>query len=151
MDVISIISKVSPVLGSALGGPAGGAVGLLISKVLGVDLKKPDEVKNIIDNDPDSLNKLKELEMQLSDMQQAREQASKETGALRFVRPILALAAMCAIFINIFAIKYVVEDTFVKEILLVMMVFLVWDIRQIYKFYFGNEEEVPGFLLRNKR
>lgn len=151
MDIKSIISGISPVLGSALGGPAGGAIGLLISKVLGVDMKNPEDLKNKIEHDPSCIDKLKELELQLSDMQQARDIASKETGGLRLVRPLLAVGAMFAIFVDILLIKYFVVDDLVKQILIVMMVFLVWDIRQIYKFYFGNEEEVPNFLLKRKK
>ncbi len=147
MDIISIISKVSPVLGSAMGAPGGGIVGLLISKVLGVDMKDPELLKKKIDDDPLCLAKLKELEFQISDIQSARMEARGDTGLLKFVRPGLAIAAMMAVFIDILLIRYVVDDELVKQILIVMMVFLIWDIRQIYKFYFGNEEEVPNFLL----
>lgn len=151
MDIISIISKVAPVLGTALGGPAGGIVGSLISSALGVDLTKPEEVSRKLENDPECAAKLKDLELQLSDLQAARCEASKDTGYLRLVRPGLAIAAMCAIFADIFLIKYVVDDDIVRQILIVMMVALVWDIRQIYKFYFGNnEQEVPSFLFGKK-
>ena len=151
MDIISIVSKVAPVLGTALGGPAGGIVGTLISAALGVDINKPEDVARKLQDDPECANKLKQLELQLSDLQSARCEAAKETGYLRFVRPGLAIAAMWAIFADIFLIKYVVDDDIVRQILIVMMVALVWDVRQIYKFYFGNtEEEVPSFLFRRK-
>lgn len=149
-SIIPIISKVSPVLGSALGGPAGALVGSLISSTLGVDMNKPEEILNKLDSDPSSLDKLKELELQLKDLQDARTEASKEVGALRFVRPMLAGLAMVAIFADVLLINYV-EDYVVNQILIVMLVSLVWDVRQIYKFYFGSGEEVPSFLLKGKR
>lgn len=148
--LVPIISKVSPVLGSALGGPAGALVGSLISSTLGVDMNKPEEILKKLESDPSALDKLKELELQLKDLQDARSEASKETGALRFVRPALALFAMIAIFADVLLINYV-EDYVVNQILIVMLVSLVWDVRQIYKFYFGSGEEVPSFLLKNKR
>lgn len=151
MDIVSIISKVAPALGSALGGPAGGFIGSLISNAIGVDMSKPEEVAKKIDSDPQCSVKLKELELNLSDLQMARTEASKETGYYRLVRPILACAAMFAVFANILILKYLVDDEIVRDILIVMMVFLVWDIRQIYKFYFGSEGEVPNFLLRRRK
>ena len=150
MIVSSIISKVAPALGGALAGPAGGFVGSLISSVLGVDMSKPDEVEKKIQEDPDCVVKLKELELQLADLQSARAEASKETGYLRLIRPFLAIAAMMAIFIDIVLIKYIVDDDIVKQILIVMMVCLVWDVRQIYKFYFGSDSDVPRFLFRKR-
>jgi len=147
--LVPIISKVSPLLGSALGGPAGALVGSLISSTLGVDMSKPEDLLNKL-SDPSALDKLKELELQLKDLQDARIEASKDTGALRFVRPALALFAMLAIFADVLLINYV-EDYVVNQILIVMLVSLVWDVRQIYKFYFGSGEEVPSFLLKDKR
>lgn len=149
-SLVPIISKVSPILGSALGGPSGALVGSLISATLGVNMNKPEEILNKLDSDPSSLDKLKELELQLKDLQDARSEASKEVGALRFVRPILAGLAMVAIFADVLLINYV-DDYVVNQILIVMLVSLVWDVRQIYKFYFGSGEEVPSFLLKDKR
>lgn len=148
-SLIPIISKVSPILGSALGGPAGALVGSLISSTLGVDMSKPEDLISKL-TEQSSLDKLKGLELQLKDLQDARSEASKDTGALRFVRPILALFAMVAIFVDIILINYV-EDYVVNQILVVLLVSLVWDVRQIYKFYFGSGEEVPSFLLKDKR
>ena len=118
--LIPIISKVSPVLGSALGGPAGSLVGSLISSTLGVDMSKPEDLISKL-TEQSSIDKLKGLELQLKDLQDARSEASKDTGALRFVRPALALFAMVAIFIDILLINYV-EDYVVNQILVVLLV-----------------------------
>jgi hypothetical protein len=147
MSIVSIISNVAPILGTALGGPAGGLVGNLISHALGgIDISKPQDIQKKIESDPNAIIKLKELEAQVADVQNAREESSRETGYLRFVRPLLALTAMFAVFIDIILIKYVVDDDVIKDILVLMMIFLVWDIRQIYKFYFGNQDQIPGFI-----
>lgn len=146
--LISVISKVSPVLGSALAGPAGGIVGSLISSVIGVDMNKHDEVVQKL-QDPDCVAKLKELELQFKDLQDARDQASKDSGLQKIVRPLLALISMVAIFVDIYAIEYTTNEI-LSQILIIMLVVLVWDVRQIYKFYFGSGEEIPSFLLKKK-
>jgi|ERR1700684_1828751 len=148
--LIPVISKVFPVLGAALSGPSASLVGSLISNILGVDMKNPEEMIKKISNDPESTNKLKELEIQLTDLQNARLEASKETGNLRFVRPIMAIFAMLAIFADIVAIEYV-NDPVVSQILIIMMIFLIWDIRQIYKFYFGGGDDSSSIGLFKKK
>jgi hypothetical protein len=54
------VGKVAPLAGTLLGGPAGAAVGGLISSALGVE-NNPDAVAAAL-NDPDAVVKLKELE-----------------------------------------------------------------------------------------
>lgn len=142
-NLISFISQFAPVLGTALGGPSGAIVGGLISSILGVDMSKPDDVINHINNNPECIDKLKALEDQLTDIQDARAKASSETGYIRLVRPFLAVLGMLTIFGDIFLIDYV-KSEIVKQILIVMLVFLVWDIRQIYKFYFGSSDDLPN-------
>lgn len=142
--IIEIISKISPFLGSMLGGPIGGIVGSLISNALGgIDMSDPSKVIDAIKNDPDAERKLKELELQLKDLQGAREQSNSETGALRFTRPLLAMIAMIAIVIDLYAIQNV-DNQIVQQVLIVMLVMIVWDIRQIYKFYFGSGDSLPN-------
>lgn len=63
MDLKSIVSKVAPVLGTALGGQAGGLVGALISSAFGGN-KNPDDLAQVIANDPEAAIKLKSIEYQ---------------------------------------------------------------------------------------
>lgn len=147
--IVDLISKVSPVIGSALGGPLGAIIGSLISKILGVDMNNNDQVASAL-QDPNSISKLKELEMQLNDLQDARNKSSNDKGYLSLVRPLLALFSMIAIFADIFAIEFVTNQV-LQQVLVVMLVILVWDIRQIYKFYFGSGDDIPTFLLKNKK
>lgn len=60
-NIKEIIGTSAPVIGTLLGGPAGGAVGGLISKVLGVD-NTPEAIELALMNNPDALVKIKELE-----------------------------------------------------------------------------------------
>lgn len=60
-NIKEILGSSAPVIGTLLGGPAGGAVGGLISKVLGVD-NTPEAIELALMNNPDALLKIKELE-----------------------------------------------------------------------------------------
>jgi hypothetical protein len=62
-DLKGIVGKAAPLLGTLLGGPAGGAVGALVSSVLGVD-NEPDEVHKALEADPSLLLKLRQAEME---------------------------------------------------------------------------------------
>lgn len=140
-ELINVISKASPVLGSALAGPAGAIVGALISNAVGVDVSDPKGVEQKL-KDPAVMDKLRELELQLADLKDAREEASKETGLVKLTRPFLAILSMIAILTDLFMINHV-NNQLAQQVLIVMLIFLVWDIRQIYKFYFGSGETIP--------
>jgi hypothetical protein len=149
LSLVELITKHTPILGAALGGPVGSVVGSLISTALGgIDMSNTEVVKQALDK-PDSVAKLKELELQLSDLQNARLAAAKDTGALRYQRLFLAVLAMVALVADIYAINYV-TDKMLSEILVMMLVFLVWDIRQIYKFYFGSSDDLPNPFIKKK-
>lgn len=60
-DLKNDIAKVAPVLGTAIGGPAGAAVGALVSSALGTD-NTPDAVLSAVQANPDAVLKLQELE-----------------------------------------------------------------------------------------
>jgi len=60
-DLKGIVGTAAPILGTLLGGPAGTAVGTLISSVLGTE-NKPEEVSKILAANPELLFKLKEQE-----------------------------------------------------------------------------------------
>jgi hypothetical protein len=62
-DLKGLIGKSAPMLGTLLGGPAGSAVGSMISSVLGVD-NDPDNVKKALEADPSLLLQLRQAEIQ---------------------------------------------------------------------------------------
>ena len=63
-DLISIVTNSAPVLGTALGGPAGSIIGTLISNVFGGDSKDPSSVLKNLLSDPEYQIKLQQLEME---------------------------------------------------------------------------------------
>lgn len=130
------ISKFAPTVGASLGGPVGLAVGGLVSSVIGKQAKTMDEIGEKL-NDPDTQQRLKELDAYLAAHENARAQSALETGALRFVRPFLAMVAMFAIALSVAAYHYLKEPD-LDYILSLFLVILVLIIKQIYEFYFGE-------------
>ena len=62
-DIGKLIGTAAPIVGTALGGPAGAAIGSVIAGVLGVD-DNADAVANAIKADPTLVVKMKELEVE---------------------------------------------------------------------------------------
>ena len=62
-DVGTFIKKGAPLLGSVIAGPAGGAVGGLVSSLFGGETDDPEKLLSLMQSDPEALTKLKELEM----------------------------------------------------------------------------------------
>jgi hypothetical protein len=59
-DLKSGLARIAPVLGTAVGGPAGAAVGALIAQTLGVEAE-PDVVAQAIESNPEAAIKLQQL------------------------------------------------------------------------------------------
>ena len=51
-DISETVGKFAPLLGTVLGGPAGGAIGALVAQTLGVE-NKPDAVYEAIKHSPE--------------------------------------------------------------------------------------------------
>jgi hypothetical protein len=60
-DIAPILGKAAPILGTLFGGPAGAALGGLVSSVLGTD-NTPDAIKTAIATDPQAALKLAQFE-----------------------------------------------------------------------------------------
>lgn len=63
-DIADTVGKLAPMLGTALGGPAGAAVGTMISVALGTE-NTPDAVAEAVKNDPAAAVKLAEIQANL--------------------------------------------------------------------------------------
>ena len=62
-SIKSTVAGAAPLLGSALGGPAGGAVGTMISEALGVE-DKPEAIQQALQQDPEASAKLQALQQE---------------------------------------------------------------------------------------
>lgn len=59
----NIVGQAAPLVGAALGGPAGGAIGALLAGSLGVE-ESPQAIEKAIRNNPEALTKLKQFELE---------------------------------------------------------------------------------------
>ncbi|WP_330959064.1 hypothetical protein [Photobacterium sp. 53610] len=86
--VKQLIGTAAPMVGTLIGGPAGGAVGGLVASALGVD-NTPDAIEHAIKNDPDAFLKLKQIEMEHA---QELKRLSLEEGRLAMESARIAMA-----------------------------------------------------------
>lgn len=62
-DIGQKLISVVPLIGSAIGGPAGGAVGALVANALGVE-NEPKAIEQALKKDPEAFTKLQALEFE---------------------------------------------------------------------------------------
>ncbi len=62
-DISNTVGRLAPLVGGALGGPAGASVGGLVASALGVDAT-PYAISQAIKDDPEAAIKIKNLEIQ---------------------------------------------------------------------------------------
>jgi hypothetical protein len=88
-DIAGAVGKAAPLLGTLLGGPAGGAIGALVAKGLGTD-NDPSAVASVLAN-PDAIVKLKQIEadqaveLQKLVVQSAQNDLTAETAQLQAI------------------------------------------------------------------
>jgi len=61
-DLKNAVGNIAPLVGTALGGPAGATIGTMVSKVLGVD-NSADAVAQALKTDPEAAVKLRQFEL----------------------------------------------------------------------------------------
>ena len=76
-DVAELVGGVAPIVGTALGGPAGGAVGSIIAKALGVE-DNADAVGMAVKADPSLIVRIKELEFEAHKLDVEAKQKEKQ-------------------------------------------------------------------------
>ncbi len=73
-DIAETVGEAAPMVGSAIYGQAGGAVGGMVAKALGVE-ETPEAVNQAMKDDPEAAAKVKKIE---ADLEQARIEARTE-------------------------------------------------------------------------
>lgn len=164
------VAKSLPILGTVLGGPAGGAIGTLVASALGVE-DSPEAVNSVIANDPQALVKLRELELnnrvqlqqlfvtaqsnqlnydlaqyqaEVSDRNSARDLASKTPRDI--TRPTIAFLFIVGAIIIIGLIFSGVSESLLRDptaSLTIGTVVGFWfnEMKQIMGFYFGTTRD----------
>jgi len=62
-DVGKIVGDTAPLIGTLLGGPAGGTIGALVSRVLNCK-NDPEQVYNLLKDNPEAILKIKQAEIE---------------------------------------------------------------------------------------
>lgn len=137
-SIKNAVGKIAPIAGTLLGGPAGAAVGGLISSALGVE-NSPEAVAAALGN-PDAVIKLRELEtnerqhflqMQLSTLQAelADAQHARTTHKDSYMPSAITfmLTAMCAGLLYAILFVPVVEDNKELAFTLFGTCFTLWS------------------------
>ncbi len=146
-DLISMVSKFAPAIGTALGGPLGGLAVSAIAEKLGV-ADEVEAVTKAIKADPEAAMKLKQLELDkfkavLADKDSARNReatiATSEKAPLinKLVSPVLALIVVVAWV----GIQYTLINTTVpqemRELVARVLGTLAGALMVIPSYYFG--------------
>lgn len=169
-DIGNTLAKSLPILGTVLGGPAGGAIGTLVSSALGVS-NDAESVSAALNADPAALEKLKELEinskvqlqqltvtaeqnrlaaaneqfqLEASDRDSARKLAATQKGD--WIRPALAMLLLVAIFGILLAVFGGFADSILKDTTAAVTVgtligYLFNEFKSVMAFYFGTTRD----------
>lgn len=150
-DLLQIVIKAAPLLGTALGGQAGTLIGSLIANVFGADPKKPDDLLHKILADPEYELKLQKLEqeheenlktiqlkhfeLEMSNLKDAREFNLKSNNLVVHIMAI-GYGGLFAILSLIYATKLLPIDHNVF-----MYIYSIAMI--IINYYFGSSHKLP--------
>ena len=147
-ELISMVSKFAPAIGTALGGPLGGMAVSALAKQFGV----ADEVAAVtkaIQADPEAALKLKQLEHDkfkaiLADKDSARKremavvQSDSAPTINKIVTPALALGVTGLSFVLFAVLIFVEVKPEAKDILIYILGVLSAAVTQILSYYFGS-------------
>ena len=164
-NIKEFFGSVAPAIGTALGGPAGGAVGALIATALGVD-NDAEAVAKALRTDPSLAIKVKELENQalqmhydavdkqrqaeittlktyIEDTQNARSrqvETEKATGKKDINLYILAYIAVVGFFGIIAMVMLVPLPTGSGELIFFLLGALTANYNSVYNYFFGSSK-----------
>ena len=165
--VINLVKGAAPLLGTAIGGPAGTVVGglaggaiSLIGQAFGVeDVEDPEQIYNAIKADPEAVIKLKQIELDhkielqklaleidrayLQDVQNARQrqvEVEKTTGKKDINLYFLAWTIVCGFFgLTVVLIWHELPDDSTGVVFLLFGA-LVAGFTQVINYFFGSSK-----------
>lgn len=169
-DVGNIIGRAAPLVGTLLGGPAGAAVGALVSSALGVQ-NDPDAVNAAIAANPDALVRIQELQtnakvqlqhlavtaennrLQAEASQYAAEAADRDSARKLaaaqprdIIRPAITILVLCGALFMVLAVflgwsSEMLKDPVASLTVGTMIGVFFGELKQVMGFYFGMTKE----------
>jgi hypothetical protein len=138
-ELVTVVSNAAPVLGSVLGGPAGGIAGTLIKDVFGGATLQ--ETLTNVAADPNAAEKLKELEDKhveaLEKLAVDDRVSAREMSDAQLIRKIIILVLIILIPLNGIAL-FLVKDSSLNHFLILTFGLLLGELKQVVKLYFGG-------------
>lgn len=156
-NVKGLIGKGAPLIGSLIGGPAGGAVASMVASALGVE-DTPSAIEAALKGDPDAMVKLKELELthktkleelnledtriRLADTQDARaaEVARMNAGGSNKFMYSLACLVVTSFLAVVFTVLFVQIPEQSEKIVYLMLGILGSEFGSIMRYFFGSSK-----------
>ena len=147
-ELISMVTKFAPAIGTALGGPLGGMAVSALAKQFGV-ADEVEAVTKAIMADPEAEAKIKQLEHDkfkaiLADKDSARKremavvQSDSAPTINKIVTPALALGVTGLSFVLFAVLIFVEVKPEAKDILIYILGVLSAAVTQILSYYFGS-------------
>jgi hypothetical protein len=150
-DVLTLVSKAAPLLGSVLGTPLAGIAISLIAHAFGVDSKNLTNLTNVMRNDPEAAIKLKTLEYEhaevlakvassdfateVSDKKDARQYSVIYKDFLRHMAYMVTVGFFLALFMMFIPLHISAEE---KNLLSMLVGMLASKWQTIIDFFFGS-------------
>jgi len=169
-DVGNIIGRAAPVVGTLLGGPAGAAVGALVSSALGVQ-NDPESVNAALASNPDAIVRIQELQtnakvqlqqlavtaennrLQAEASQYAAEAADRDSARKLaaaqprdIIRPTITILVLCGALFMVLAVflgwsSEMLKDPVASLTVGTMIGVFFGELKQVMGFYFGMTKE----------
>ena len=147
-ELITMVSKFAPAIGTALGGPLGGMAVSALAKQFGV-ADEVEAVTKAIMADPEAEAKIKQLEYDkfkaiLEDKANAREREATVAASAnapfisKIVTPTLALGVTGLSFLLFAVLIFVEVKPEAKDILIYILGVLSAAVTQVLSYYFGS-------------
>lgn len=169
--VKSVVGKSAPLIGTLLGGPAGGAVATMVAGALGVE-DTPDAISSALSSDPSAMLKIKELEFthkvdlerlaledtraRLADTQNARhiEIERLKAGQSNRFQYILAALVVIAFFAVIGMLFFKAIPEGAQNVAYMLLGTLAAEFGSVMRYFFGSSKgsaDKTAMLVGNKK
>jgi len=139
------VKVVSPVLGTALVGPLGGAVTSLLAGVFGGSSSNPEELIEKIANDPESYVKIKQVEAQLEQIKADRERKSledvehaREHKGNSMMVGVMSLSIVWGFLVILGVIMFLPQEASDIDIIKIMIGYFAGCLTMVVRHWFGG-------------
>jgi len=140
-DLLTVVGKVSPLLGHSLSSPVGGILLTILANSVKAD---PRDLKDIIEKikaDPESDMKIKDMEAMVSDLQSARSREVAFVNATKqrdWMMPLLALVCALGFIFMAWIVALMDAGTDDKYFMYAVVIGMGVQFAQVYNYYFGR-------------